>query len=274
MTENGKFLSLEALGAKVFDGAKVACFKDGGLPMAFARTLIRRGVRNLHLVTVPTGSLEADLLIAGGCLATLETSAVSLGEFGPAPAFMHAVKEAAVRVLDSTCPAIYAQLQAGGKGLPFVPLRGLIGSDLLGVRDDLRVIDNPFPPHDPVVVLPAIQPDFCLLHAAKADRQGNVWTGRTPELKSLAHASKNCLVTVEEIVDFDLLGHDLYGPATLPSFYVSALALAPRGAWPLAMPGYYGRDDDHLTDYCATARRPNGFSEYLERHVFTVEAAQ
>ena len=118
--------------------------------MAATRALIRRGIERLHLVTLPTSSLQADLLIGAGCIETLETSAVSLGEFGPAPRFTAAMIGAAIKMRDATCPALHAQFQAAEKGVPFMPLRGLIGSDVLAHRPDWKTINNPFGQSFPV----------------------------------------------------------------------------------------------------------------------------
>src|SRR5580692_1907084 len=135
------------------DGIMLAVPREvAGVPMEATRALIRRGVRNLHLVALPTSSLQADLLIGAGAIAVLETSAVSLGEFGPAPRFTAAIKAAAIRMMDATCPALHAQFQAAEKGVPFMPLRGIIGSDILTYRPDWRVIDNPFANSDPIVL--------------------------------------------------------------------------------------------------------------------------
>src|ERR1700749_2346911 len=121
----------EAL-APIADGCMLAVPREtSGAAMAATRALIRRGVKRLHLVALPTSTLQADILIGAGCIETLETSAVSLGEFGPAPRFTAAVLGKTVRMLDATCPAIYAAVQAAEKGVPFMPLRGLIGSDIL-----------------------------------------------------------------------------------------------------------------------------------------------
>ena len=81
------------------------------------------------------------------------------------------------------------RLQASEKGVPFMPLRGLIGSDVLKHRDDWKVIDSPFGDDDPIVLLPAIKPDVALIHAPMADRFGNVWIGRQRELATMAHAA-------------------------------------------------------------------------------------
>src|ERR1051326_5453054 len=180
----------EAL-APIRDGAMLAVPREGsGAAMAATRALIRRGVKRLHLVALPTSSLQADLLIGAGCVDTLETSAVSLGEFGPAPRFTAAITSGAIKMKDATCPALHAALQASEKGVPFMPLRGLIGSDVLRYRDDWKVIDSPFGNSDPIVLLPAIKPDVALLHAPMADRFGNVWIGRQRELATMAHAAK------------------------------------------------------------------------------------
>jgi len=244
-----------------------------GVPMEATRTLIRRGVRNLHLVTLPTSSLQADLLIGAGCVAVLETSAVSLGELGGAPRFTAAVKSAGIRVMDATCPALHAAFQAAEKGVPFMPLRGIIGSDLLAHRPDWRVIDNPFGEDDPIVVLPAIRPDVALIHAPIADRAGNVWIGRQRELATMAHASARTVVTVEKIVDSDLLEDPVLAAGTLPGFYIEAIAVAENGCWPLGLPDHYGADMAHLGEYARLAATAEGFARYLEEYVHARRAA-
>src|SRR5476651_190359 len=113
--------SLDDALAAVTDGCMVVVPREvSGVPMAATRALIRRGVRRLHLMALPTSSLQADLLIGAGCVATLETSAVSLGEFGSAPRFTAAVISGTIKMKDATCPAIYAALEAAGKGIPFM----------------------------------------------------------------------------------------------------------------------------------------------------------
>src|SRR5437868_8507383 len=217
----------EAL-APITDGCVLAVPREqSGAAMAATRALIRRGVKRLHLIALPTSSLQADLLIGAGCVETIETSAVSLGEFGAAPRFTAAVTAGALRVKDSTCPALHAAFQAAEKGVPFMPLRGLIGSDLIAQRTDWKVLDNPFGKDDPIVLLPAIRPDVALFHAPLADREGNVWVGRRRDLFTLAHASKRSVATVEKLHDGNLLTDEVMAAATIPAFYIEAVALAP-----------------------------------------------
>ena len=261
----------------------IACIDDGcqlvvprevsGVPMAATRALIRRHVKKLHLVALPTSSLQADLMIGAGCVGTLETSAVSLGEFGPAPRFCAALTAGTIRMMDATCPALHAAIQAAEKGVPFMPLRGLIGSDILKHRPDWRVVDSPFGNDDPIVLLPAIRPDVALFHTPMADRNGNVWIGRQRELATMAHAARKTVVTVEKIADDDLLADPVLAAGTLPGFYVEAVAVAENGAWPLPLPDHYAADGAHLAEYAKLAATPEGFTEYLDRYVHERHAA-
>ena len=267
-----ELLELDAALALVADGAMVAVPADyAGVAMAATRALIRRGIKNLHLLTVPASSICADLLIGAGAVATVETSAVGFGELGPAPRFSAAVREGRIAVTDATCPAIHAALRASEMGNPFAALRGIIGSDLLRVRPDWKVIDNPFAAGDPIVVMPALAPDVALFHAPFADRAGNIWVGRRRDLFTLAHAARTSVVTVERVVEENLLLDDTLAAATIPAFYIGAIAVAPRGAWPMRLD--YPEDTAHLRDYLALAATEDGFRRYLERHVHDRRAA-
>src|SRR3569832_2364739 len=201
MSGQAALIGVEKLASLIPDGSKIAVPPDyTGVAMELTRAMLRRGVRNLHLVCVPISGLQAELLIGAGAVATLETSAVTLGEYGSAYRFVAGVREKKFRMLDATCPAVHAGIQAAGKGIPFMPLRGMLATDLLKHRQDWKVIDNPFNEGgDPIVLLPAIHPDISIFHAPYADRDGNIFVGRRRELLAMAHASKTTLVTVEEV---------------------------------------------------------------------------
>jgi len=258
-------VELSNLIQRIADGASVAVPSENtGVSMAATRELVRRGTKSLHLICVPVGGLQPDILIGTGAVSSIETSAVTLGEFGLAPRFTAAVRAGNLRVLDATCPAIHAALQAGAKGIPFMPLRGIIGSDLLAHRPDWKVIDNPFQRGDPIVVLPALRPDFALFHAPLADRLGNVFIGRWRELLTMAHAAHRTLVTAERIVDSNLMEDPMRAPGVIPALYVDAIALAPSGAWPLRFGDEYPLDEAALAQYVAAARSDVGFAAWLE----------
>jgi len=266
--------SLDQALAPIVDGCVLAVPREqSGVAMAATRALIRRGVKRLHLIALPTSSLQADLFIGAGCVATLETSAVSLGEFGPAPRFTAAVTAGTMRMRDATCPALHAAFQAAEKGVPFMPLRGLIGSDVLAHRPDWKVVDNPFATEDPIVLLPAIKPDVALFHAPMADRDGNIWIGRDRELATMAHAAAKTVVTVEKLYDGSLFDDPVLAAGALGGFYVETVAVVPNGAWPLGLADHYPADAAHLADYARAAATAEGFAAYLDRHVHAQRAA-
>src|SRR5215213_420845 len=211
--------------------------------------------------------------IGAGSVETLETSAVSLGEFGLAPRFTAAILAGAIRMKDATCPALHAAFQASEKGVPFMPLRGLIGTDVLKNRPDWTVIDNPFGDDDPIVLLPAIKPDVALFHAPMADREGNVWIGRQRELVTMAHAAERTIVTVEKLFDGNLLADKTLAAGALPGFYVEQIAVVERGCWPLPLPDYYAWDAEHLQEYARLAATDEGFAKYLDQYVHEKRAA-
>jgi glutaconate CoA-transferase subunit A len=262
--------TIEDLAARVPDGSSVALAPDySGCALAVVRALIRRGAGDLHLIGVPQLGFQADLLIGAGCVRSIEAAAVTLGEAGTAPRFVAAIKAGALEIRDSTCPAIHAGLQAAEKGVPFMPLRGVLGSDLVRHRPDWRIIDNPFVPGDPILLVPAIRPDVALFHAAVADRDGNVWIGVRRELMRMAHAARTTLVTVEDITDDDLLADD-----RTPALYVSKIAEAKRGAWPVGLRHRYPADREHLQHYAELSASEAGFARYLDEFVRDRVAAE
>lgn len=263
--------SVDALAAKIPDGALVAMPPDNSLPsVALAKALIRKGARDLRLLGVPVSGFATDILIGAGCVAEVETSAVSLGEAGFAPRFSAALKEGRIKVRDATCPAIHTMLQASEKGVPFMPLRGIIGSDILANRPDWKVIGNPFATEgeDPIVLLPAKQPDFAVFHAAMADSEGNVWLGRRRECATIAHASKAALVTVERVVEGNFLEDERMASGAINATYITATAIAERGARPSALLDEYGFDGAYVNDYARAAKTEDGFRAWLDREVF------
>lgn len=261
----------EDLASLVPDGAFIALPPDYSMPaMAVVRALVLEKKKNLKLLGVPVLGMCADLLIGAGCVREVESSAVSLGEAGLAPRFSEAAENGEIVVRDATCPAVHTALQASEKGVPFMPLRGILGSDLLDGRDDWKVLQNPFAAmEDPILYVRAIAPDIALFHARWADEAGNVWVGRRRELATIAHAARQTFVTFEELRAGDMLEDELLAPGVISATYISAAAPAKRGAWPLGVAGVYGIDDAHLAHYARAARTREGFQRYLEEYVCT-----
>jgi glutaconate CoA-transferase subunit A len=264
----------DSLARLVPDGAMLALPPDNSLsPVALARALVRRGARGLRLLGVPVSGFATDLLIGAGCVAEVQTSAVSLGEAGFAPRFTQALKAGTITVRDATCPAIHTMLQAAEKGVPFMPLRGILGSDILAHRPDWKVVQNPFAEaEDRIVLLPALSPDIAAIHGVMADAAGNVWVGRRRELATLAHASARVLATVERMVPGNMQEDERLAPGCISATYIEAVAVAERGAWPVALLDEYGFDAAHVAEYARLARTEAGFAEYLARFVFEAAA--
>jgi glutaconate CoA-transferase subunit A len=263
-------VSVESLVSGIEPGMMIALPKDeSGVAMEAERALIRRKVKGLHLLCVPACGYQADILIGAGCISTVECAGIIVSEFGVGPRFKAAVRAGTIELRDSTCPVIHAGLQAGAKGSPFAAVRGILGSDLVKIRKDWRVIDNPLADGgDPVLIVPAINPDIFLFHARWGDRYGNVWISSRRDLAYTSHASRKTLVTVEEVWDGDLLADPVMSAGTLSSVYVSATAHAPRGAWPMTLQHAYLEDTAHVGDYMKRAATDDGFDSYVREYVY------
>ena len=261
------------IAAAIPDGALLGVPADySGVPMAATRALVERDARRLRLYCLPYSTLQADVLIGAGCVAEVEAAAITLGEYGLAPRFTAAAEASRLVMRDATCPALHAQLQATERAVPFMPLRGVIGSDILTHRPDWAVIESPFGnAPDPVLVLPAVKLDVALFHAPYADRDGNVFIGRRRELATMVHAAARVYVTVERIVDESLYETEARAAGALPAFYVDGLAEAPNGAWPCGLTDQYPPDGEALAAYARAARTEEGFREWLSD--FTARAA-
>jgi len=237
-----------------------------GVPMSVTIEIIKNNTKGLRLYCLPLTTIQGDMLIGAGCVSEIETAAVTLGEYGQAPRFQDAIENSKIKIKDSTCPALHAQLQATEKSVPFMPLRGILGSDLYKNRNDWSVINNPMSSKtndEKIVILPAVQLDILIFHASKADINGNVQIGRRRELATLAHASKKVYVTVEEIVDEDFFDCELKAAATLPSLYVDGISLARNGAWPCGLTDCYEIDGNEMSKYAKSAKNQETFDEYM-----------
>jgi glutaconate CoA-transferase, subunit A len=219
-------VDLAGLAAEVPDGATVGIGRFS--PLALVRELIALGRRDLHVVGVPVGELAVDMLIGAGAVRSIETSGVDLGEHGLAPQFTKAVEEGRLRVIDSSCPALLMALQAGASGVSFTPVPGLLGTDLLTRRTDWKVSDDPFRAGAKVVLVPAIAPDFALVHALRADPRGNAVTGTKHDDRLLIQAARRVLMTVEEITP-DALESLQPDEQVIPSAFIDLVAEAPGG---------------------------------------------
>ncbi len=170
---NFNLVSVEEIALEVKDNNLLGIPADySGVPMSVTVEIIKNRIKNLRLYCLPLTTIQGDMLIGSGCVKEIETAAVTLGEYGQAPRFQDAVENSKIKIKDATCPALHAQLQATEKSVPFLPLRGIINSDLFKFRDDWQVIDNPLKKNnktdEKIVILPSVQLDVLIFHAKKS----------------------------------------------------------------------------------------------------------
>jgi glutaconate CoA-transferase subunit A len=235
-------------------------------PMSFIREMVRQKIQDVTLLFPGAAAINADFLIGARVARQVEFSQISLGEFGFAPNFRREVEMYGLRCVDHSCPALLAGLQAGAMGIPFIPVRGLIGTDYLQVRHDFKVIVNPFNTKEDIAVVPAIQPDIAVFHALQADTLGNVVVSRTQNNHILAQAATSVIVTVEEVVEPAELKRDR--GVFIPATHITAVVHAPYGAHPTGCDDYYPIDSAHIRAYAKITKTREGFANYLKKYVF------
>jgi glutaconate CoA-transferase subunit A len=247
-----KVVDLPAAAAYVTDGAQVAL--GGGLsarlPMAAVREVLRQGRRQLHVIGSAHG-LDVDMLVAAGAIAVCEESYVGFEQdLGLAPAYRRAAESGAIELRESCCATILNQLRATALGIPFIPVRGIIGSDMRRLHPEYRDIACPYT-GETIVVVPPLRPDVALIHAPIGDEKGNVHIDRPYVLdEHFAFAAREVVVTVDRLVstaEVEAAG------VTIPAHLVSAVAEVPYGAHPASCYPGYAYDRAHLKEYVKAA---------------------
>jgi glutaconate CoA-transferase subunit A len=262
------FLSLaDAIETHVPDGASVALEGFTHLiPFAAGHELIRRRRRDLHLIRM-TPDLIYDQLIGMGAARRLTFSWGGNPGVGSLHRLRDAVEQGWPRPLEldeHSHAGMAAAYTAGAARLPFGVLRGYIGTDLPAHNPVIRRVRCPYTGEE-LATVPALSPDVTILHAQRADRQGNVAIeGIVGAQREAGLAAKKLLVTVEEIVDE--LPPAMNG-VLLPHFVVDVVAHCPGGAWPSYAQGSYARDNDFYQRWDAISRDRARFTDWMERHV-------
>jgi glutaconate CoA-transferase, subunit A len=153
--------------------------------------------------------------------------------------------------------------------VPFVPVRGLLGTDYMKIRPDFLEIANPYDPAEAIALVPAIAPDVAVFHGFQGDRYGNVIASSAHDAKLIVQASRRAVATVEDVVDGNLAEEPHTG-VLVPGIHVDAVVHAPRGAHPTSCRGYYDVDAGHIWEYVEAARTDGTFQNYLDRYVLGV----
>lgn len=264
-----KRASLEDAISLVADGDLVAVqnMATQAAPMAAVRELIRQGRRNLGVVCL-VGGIPIDWLAAAGTIDRLVGAAVSMEQFGLCQRYRKAVEAGDISVQELSETALNSRLGAGARNLPFLPTRGLIGTDLINVNDDLVELDDPFGGPS-VIACRALVPDVALVHAHRADQFGNVQYEPTilwPDIGIMPKAAKRVIVTAEEIVDSDVLRRQP-DRTVLPGFIVDAVVEVPYGAHPTSFNPNYGYDSRFHLAWAKASRDEGEAKAFLDQYV-------
>jgi glutaconate CoA-transferase subunit A len=238
------------------------------ISFAAGHEIIRQRRRDLTLCRL-TPDLIYDQMIAAGCAKKLVFSWAGNPGVGSLHAFRRAVEDGTLELEEYSHFGMVARFSAGAARLPFWSLRDYAGTDLPRVNPRIKSVTCPYT-GEALATVPALNPDVTIVHAQRADAQGNsqIW-GLLGVQKEAAFASQRVIVVVEELVDEGVIRADP-NRTVIPAAIVSAVVVEPWGAHPSYAQGYYDRDNDFYVAWEAISREGRSLQQYLEEFVFGV----
>lgn len=266
----------EALLHHVPDGSSVVLGAglEALVPFAAGYELIRLKRRDLTLVA-PISDMLFDVLIGAGCARAVVAAWVGNVSAGSGYNFRRAVEESvpqALEVTDHSNLTLALALQAAATGVPYLPTRSTLGTELMSRNPHLREISCPFTGQK-LVAVEALAPDVAVLPVQRADGDGNAHVlGNLGVIRDAARASRSVIILAEEIVPADTIRSDP-NRTLIPGFLVSAVVHLPGGCHPSPCEGYYGRDHEYFHAYHERSRTREGFLRWLEEKVLGVASS-
>lgn len=247
----------------------------GRVPMALTHEIVRQGKGRLTLMGCNL-SIAMDILVGAGLVSRTESGTGNLERFGTTFRWRFAIEEGRLEHRDYSHLAMVSRFLAGEMGLPFMPTKSLLGSDILNKHLDgpqgYAIIQNPWDSEEPVALLPSATPDVAIVHVQRADEMGNVviegFAAHEPEM---VRAAKAVIVSCEELVSSeDTRRHPEL--TTIPYIHVSGVVEQPFGAHPTSVYRYYDFDGEHITGYQRCAREGGqAYQDYLEHYILGCE---
>lgn len=267
-----KLLTLrEAIAEFVPDGTSVALGlqMEQMIPFAAGHEIIRQKKRGLTLIG-PISDMLFDQLIGAGAVEQVIAAWVGNVMMGSAYNFRRAVEQDGLKVLNMTNFTVALALQAGAMDTPFLPTRTALGSDVTKGNHFFYPIFSPFTPKEMLWAVRALNPDVTIVHAQRADREGNAhcW-GSFGVMIEGVRAAGRVIVTAEEIVEPDVIASDP-NRTVIPGFLVNAVVECPYGAHPSPVQGYYKRDDAFFRQYHEQTKTKAESDSWLERWVYGI----
>ena len=263
----------EAIARYVQDGASVAMSLalEALIPFAAGHEIIRQQKRDLTLIG-PISDILFDQLIGAGCAATIKAAWAGNVSEGLGYCYRRAAEKAIphhLSIEEHSNFSIGLALLAGGLGLPYVPTRSLLGSDIPRQNPTFHAATSPFD-DTPVLLIPAVRPDVTIIHTQRSDEDGNahLW-GNSGISAEAMMAARDVIIVAEEIVPRDVILSD---PNRVlgPSFKVRAVVQEPGGAHPAAVQGYYNRDHQFYHEYHERTRTVESYQDWLQDMVLSV----
>jgi acyl CoA:acetate/3-ketoacid CoA transferase alpha subunit len=257
----------EAIRRFVSDGSYLGTELYGTVraPMSLTRELIRQQPKNLRVSG--QGVLELDMILAAGLVEALDITYIGMEVYGVCNGLRRAVESGQVkRVVDWSNAALSWRLKAASMGVPFLPVRSMLGSDTLGYSA-AKVVEDPFTGIK-VCLIPALILDVALIHVHRCDKYGNAQIdGISGFAHETARAAKRLIISTEEIVDNEVIRRQP-DRTIIPYYLVDAVVHAPFGSHPGEMVYDYARDEDAIRTWVKANETAEGAEEYMKKYVF------
>ncbi len=268
---SGKLLSMaEAVQRYIPDGSSVAIglALEPLIPFAAGHEIIRQGRRHLTLIG-PISDILFDQMIGAGCVDRVMAAWVGNVSEGLGYCYRRATEAEVphpITVEDHSNFSIGLALLGGALGVPYIPMRSLLGSDIARSHPHLRLVVSPLD-GKPELLVTALQPDVAVIHVQRADAEGraHVWGGLGVS-EEAALAARGVIYTAEEIVPAEVILSDP-NRVLAPAFKTLAVVHAPGGAHPSPVQGYYNRDHQAFAEYHLHSRTDEDFHAWLDEWV-------
>jgi glutaconate CoA-transferase subunit A len=268
------FSMTEAVSRFIEDGDSIAMGTalEASIPFAFGHEIIRQGKKDLTLIG-PISDMFFDQLIGSGCVEKVIAAWVGNVIMGVGYNMRRAVETGVPRrivVEDHTNFSISLALHAGALGIPFIPTKSLLGTDMMSGDHPFKEMECPYT-KERLALVPALKPDIAVVQAQRADEDGNThFWGGSGVTKEAALAARKVVVVVEEVVSKKIICRDP-NRTLIPGFLVSAVVPEPWGAHPSPIQGYYNRDHEKYIDYHNESKDREGYLKWLEKWVMGVK---
>jgi glutaconate CoA-transferase subunit A len=243
-------------------------------PMAFAHELVRQKKRNLTIYTCGS-EMDIDILSGANVVSRYELAFYAIEGIGLVPNIQRRVREGSIEIEDYSNLAMVMRFLGGALGVPFMPLKSMLGTDMLAKKrfreKKAELMDCPFT-GEKVVLVPSVRPDFSIVHAQRVDREGNVQIeGIKGEDVEGARAGKKVIVLAEEIVDTEFIR---YRPdqTVIPNIYVTHVVECPWGSFPMMVYNYYDYDMEHVRTYYDQCKTEEGWQRYCQDYITSVNS--